>query len=134
MGRQYPQTEEARVNLSNPTFTYINALRANKGTDYVFVKDELVAFTGFSERSVRNQIAEIANYYPIIATSDRKGYQMLSFTEFDTDEAIEEMVNKADHQLAELQSRIDALKARMKPLIAFKVKATEELDSRSTKL
>lgn len=131
MGRQYPQTEEARMNLSNPSFTYINALRGNKGKNYTFVKDELVSLTGLSERSVRNQIAEIANYYPVIATSDRKGYQILSFDESDSTESIETMISKAEHQLAELQSRIDALKARMKPLIAFKVKAEEELDNRA---
>ena len=99
--------------------------------DYIFVKDELVSLTGYSERAVRNQIAEIANYYPVIATSDRKGYQILSFNEFDSTESIETMVAKAEHQLAELQSRIDALKARMKPLIAFKAKAEEELNNRA---
>lgn len=131
MGKQYPQTEEARMHLSNPAFNYITYVREDIDKDHVFTKDELVARTGYSERAIRNQLAEIANYYPMIATSDKKGYRVLSFDENTSFSQLIAMYDEADHQLAELQSRIDALKARMKPLIAFKYKLNEEMNDRS---
>ena len=131
MGKQYPQTEEARMRLSNPAFAYITYVREDIDKDHVFTKDELIAHTGYSDRAIRNQLAEIANYYPIIATSDKKGYRLLSFDESTSFSQLIAMYDEADHQLAELQSRIDALKARMKPLIAFKTKVNEEMNDRS---
>lgn len=130
MGKQYPQTAEAKQSLSNSTFKYIVAIREYENKNRIFTKDELVANTNLSERAVRVQLSEIANHYPIFATSDRKGYQILSYDENTTDEELKEMVEKTEHQLAELQSRIDALKARMRPLIAFRESANKTLIDR----
>lgn len=130
MGKQYPQTAEAKKNLSNTTFSYIDNVRCFQNKNHVFTKEELVANTNLSERAVRVQLSEIANHYPIIATSDQKGYQMLSYDENTTDEELKEMVEKTEHQIAELQSRIDALKARMRPLIAFREAANKTLIDR----
>lgn len=130
MGKHYPQTEEAKRNFTNLVFKYIVNVRKYNDKNHIFTKDELVSSTGYSERMVRSQLSEIANYYPIIATSDRKGYKLLSFDDETSDEELKTMFEETEHQIAELQSRIDALKARMKPLIAFKETARKELVDR----
>ena len=108
----------------------MNIVRCFEDKGHVFTKEELVAKTNLSERAVRNQLSEIANHYPVIATSDRKGYELLSYDDSTSDDELKAMIAKAEHQLAELQSRVDALKARMRPLIAFREAGNKTLIDR----
>lgn len=86
----------------------------------VFTKEELMEVLGVhSDRGIREKLAEVANYYPIVATSDKKGYRLICFSDRDTPETLQALYEDCQHQLNELQCRIDNLKARMKPLRAI---------------
>lgn len=126
MGNKYSQTKEAREKLKSRLLDYMIAVHGTE-PDHYFTKDELTAAVGCSERAVRHELEKIANYYPIIATSERKGYRI-----FLLDDSIDEFnLNKAradiDHTLAELQSRVLSLQARMYPLIAARVEIGKAL-------
>lgn len=63
-----------------------------------------------NERTVRDVIAYIAMYHPIISNSAQKGYKLAR--------KIKD-VEDVRHTWAELSSRQNELERRMKPLIAF---------------
>lgn len=63
-----------------------------------------------NERTVRDVIAYIAMYYPIIANSSQSGYKLARKLSD---------VAEARHTWAELSSRQQELERRMKPLINF---------------
>ena len=79
-----------------------------KETQY---KEDLCFKYKYSERSIRMILSEISFYYPVIATSDRRGYRIA------TDEGDD--INDVKHTVNELLSRCTQLKKRCKPLIAF---------------
>lgn len=79
-----------------------------KETQY---KEELCYKYSYSERAIRMILSEISFYYPVIATSDRRGYRIA--TDEDND------INDVKHTVNELLSRCTQLKKRCKPLIAF---------------
>lgn len=79
-----------------------------KETQY---KEELCYKYSYSERAIRMILSEISFYYPVIATSDRRGYRIA------TDE--DDDINDVKHTVNELLSRCTQLKKRCKPLIAF---------------
>ncbi|MBQ9716059.1 MAG: hypothetical protein IJV77_06600 [Clostridia bacterium] len=79
----------------------------------VWTKTELQIHFGMSERNVRRLISELAKKKPIISVSTEKGYKVAT--------------GKADlpsveHCWRELDSRIEELEARKKPLIDFREK------------
>lgn len=79
-----------------------------KETQY---KEDLCLKYKYSERAIRMTLSEISFYYPVIATSDRRGYRIA------TDE--DDDINDVKHTVNELLSRCNQLKKRCKPLIAF---------------
>ena len=79
-----------------------------KETQY---KEELCLKYKYSERAMRMILSEISFYYPVIATSDRRGYRIA--TDDDDD------INDVKHTVNELLSRCKQLKRKCKPLIAF---------------
>lgn len=79
-----------------------------KETQY---KEDLCLKYKYSERAIRMILSEISFYYPVIATSDRRGYRIA------TDE--DDDINDVKHTVNELLSRCNQLKKRCKPLIAF---------------
>ena len=79
-----------------------------KETQY---KEDLCLKYKYSERAMRMILSEISFYYPVIATSDRRGYRIA------TDE--DDDINDVKHTVNELLSRCTQLKKRCKPLIAF---------------
>lgn len=79
-----------------------------KETQY---KEDLCLKYKYSERAIRMILSEISFYYPVIATSDRRGYRIA------TDE--DDDINDVKHTVNELLSRCTQLKKRCKPLIAF---------------
>jgi hypothetical protein len=66
-----------------------------------------------NERRIRDVISTLAQKEPIVSTSDSRGYY-LAKNEIDGEAVI--------HQERELQSRIDELKKRLKPLQKFLIK------------
>lgn len=79
----------------------------------VVTKDEMLAELGWDcrkDRQLRDLLSMIGKKVPLIATSDQKGYKIAK-TKADLEEVI--------HQWKELDSRIEQLKARRKPLIEF---------------
>lgn len=80
-----------------------------KETQY---KEELCYKYSYSERAMRMILSEISFYYPVIATSDRRGYRIA------TDDEGDDVVD-VQHTVNELLSRCKQLKRKCKPLIAF---------------
>ena len=112
MSKQFDQSKKAKEQYKSVLLTIIPT------TDTISRQD-LVDILHISNREVRREIAQLANYYGVIATSDRKGYRLVNM-EVSTEEAIDTELEDINHQLAELNSRVEELQARMKPLIADK--------------
>ena len=74
-------------------------------------KEELMDFLHLGERQTRDVIATVSQYQPIIATSDKKGYK-LAYKVTDLDDV--------EHTLAELDSRIEELEKKKKPLLQWR--------------
>lgn len=94
-------------------------------------KEELCANFHVSDRQIRRNMAEVANYLPIASSSSSKGYRLLEFDENTSIDDLSQMLEDAQHQINENQSRIDNLKARMKPLIALKKEIQKRLQERN---
>lgn len=102
-------------NMKQKARAVVDYLKANER----FVeKEELQAVIGCSnERTVRDVIAYVALYYPIIANSAQSGYKLARRLSD---------VDAVRHTWAELSSRQEELEKRMKPLIRFYEKAREK--------
>ena len=78
-----------------------------------FTKKDMCSCLGWeynsnNERRIREIVALLATVRPIIATSDNRGYKVASTQD------------EVDHQINEINSRIEELKKRLPPLINFK--------------
>lgn len=102
-------------NMKQKARAVVDYLKANER----FVeKEELQAVIVCSnERTVRDVIAYVALYYPIIANSAQSGYKLARRLSD---------VDAVRHTWAELSSRQEELEKRMKPLIRFYEKAREK--------
>ncbi len=102
-------------NMKQKARAVVDYLKANER----FVeKEELQAVIGCSnERTVRDVIAYVALYYPIIANSAQSGYKLARRLSD---------IDAVRHTWAELSSRQEELEKRMKPLIRFCDKAREK--------
>ena len=85
----------------------------------IFLREQLALVFNESDRSIRNKVAEMANYVPVLSLSKDKGYRVLSFNDETPVEELVKMMEETQHQINEFKSRIDNLKARMKPLVAL---------------
>ena len=133
MGNKYPQTNEAKERFESPLLNYMINSYAYVSIDYYFKKSELMAVTGWSERKVRKELERIANYYPVISISSKKGYRVGQFNDSEDEEpteCLEELLEQTRHAINDLESRVKSLNARMKPLIALKVKLEEKIIER----
>ena len=72
-----------------------------------------------TERGLRDAIAVCSMHYPIIATSNKKGYRRAKDIEDLTLEELQKEIEEVQHQLNEHKSRIKCLKKKMKPLVAW---------------
>ena len=81
--------------------------------DYV-TKEEIGKYLGIkNERTVRDVISVLATKKPILSNSANKGYKLAQ-----TIEDLEDL----EHTWAELSSRMEEIKKRIKPLIDFRDK------------
>ena len=129
MGNKYSQTNEAKTNYNSPLLQFMGAT-ALLDPKHVFTRDEIANHLNCSDRAARREVEKLANYYPIISVSSKQGYRYGIFRERTLDADLEELERETDHALAELESRVKSLQARMKPLIAFKAKLREEIELR----
>lgn len=114
--KNYDQTNKAKEKFLN-TNTIAQYFRANP--NQVFTREELVDTFQMDDRSIRNNVAEMANYLPILSLSKDKGYCYVTFTDETSVEDLVALYERVNHQIKENKSRIDNLKARMKPLVAL---------------
>lgn len=126
MSKNYDQSKKAKAEFikSSPLAIYMRG-------DYtkIFTREELMEVLSVNgERQMREQLSKLANYFPVVATSDRKGYQLLEITDENNIEQLTEISELAQHQINELQCRIDNLKARMKPLVAIQKVIEKKLE------
>ena len=116
MGKNYNQSKKAKEEFLKGSAI---ALYMRGDASKVYTREDLAETFNMSDRSIREKVSEIANYLPVIALTDSKGYRILCFNEETTIEEFKEMYEDAQHQINDFKSRIDNLKARMKPLVAF---------------
>lgn len=124
MAKRYDQSNKAKQEFKSIVFDYMK-----EDPTKIYTKQELAVHFGYDIRSIRNCIARVANYYPVIATSNRKGYKLAHWTMEMTADELEEVQEEILHQIAELNSRIKNLKARLKPLVANKVVLERRIQS-----
>lgn len=89
----------------------------------VVSKEQMLEYLGWDskkDRQLRELLSLIGKKRPLIATSDCKGYKIAK-----TQQDISEVV----HQWKELDSRIEQLKERRKPLIEFYEKYGNSVDN-----
>lgn len=117
MGNKYDQSRNAKDKFESPILDYM-IQRQMANPEKPITKWELAAVFNKSERMIRRDLEKIANYYPLIATSDHEGYKVLLFDESMPADKLENIRDAYQHQLNELMSRVESLNARMQPLIA----------------
>jgi hypothetical protein len=110
-----PMTENEKIN-GNKLYHFLMK------NDYV-TKDQMFEFLGWDkkkDRQLRDLLSMIGKKRPLISTSDSKGYKIAK-----TPKDLEEV----KHQWKELDSRIEQLKERRKPLIDFYEKFGNSVDN-----
>lgn len=117
MMKNYDQSKKAKEKFLQTS--PIAQMMMTGDPNRVFTREELTTIVGICDRAIRREVAEMANYLPILSLSKDKGYRVLCFNENTTLEELETMHELLQHQINENKSRINELKARMKPLVAL---------------
>lgn len=125
MGK-YDQSREAKEKFNSPLYTYMLSVLSYE-PEHLFTREELREVLQMSDRQVRKEMERIANYHPLIATSNRKGYKLALFSDTDSKEDMIALLREVEHEIAELSSRVNSLYARMNPLIAMKVELEQSI-------
>ena len=110
-----PMTENQKL--------YGNMLYKFLMTNDIVTKEQMLEHLGWDknkDRQLRDLLSMIGKKRPLISTSDSKGYKIAK-----TKADIEEV----KHQWKELDSRIEQLKERRKPLIEFYEKFGNSVDN-----
>ena len=100
-----PMTENQTAN-GNKLYHFMMA------NDYL-TKEQMLAYLGWDskkDRQLRDLISLIAKKVPVISTSDKKGYKIAK--------TIDDL-REVEHCWSEIDSRIEELEERKKPLIKF---------------
>ena len=118
--RNEAQTKEAKENYKSPIIELLLS-------DEPRTRQELMKILHTSDRQVRNVISTCKAHYPVISTSDKKGYRRAKdFTKLNCID-LQNEIDEVQHQINETRSRIKCLKKTLKPLIAWLSKAEKEL-------
>lgn len=80
-----------------------------------------------SDREIRDIISICSMHYPVIAVSSKKGYRRAKAIDNLEGTALQLEIDEVEHQIRELKSRVDCLKKRMKPLVAWLKVAQKKL-------
>ena len=115
------QTKTAKQNYNHPIIDLLFA-------DEPLTKEEIGEKLHItSERDVRDVISICSMHYPVIAVSSKKGYRRAKAIDNLEDKELQLEIDEVEHQLRELKSRVDCLKKRMKPLVAWLKVAQKKL-------
>lgn len=115
------QTKNAKQNYNHPIIDLLFA-------DEPLTKEEIGEKLHItSEREVRDVISICSMHYPVIAVSSKKGYRRAKAIDNLDDKELQLEIDEVEHQLRELKSRVDCLKKRMKPLVAWLKVAQKKL-------
>ena len=112
--RDLPQTQKAKKMYYSPIIDLLLKPDGTKST-----REELQEKLNCSDREVRRIVAECSCYYPILATSDGAGYRRARDIETLTNEELAKDYDDVEHTIQEIRARIDCLKKKLKPLIAW---------------
>ena len=115
------QTKDAKKNYNHPIIDLLFA-------DEPLTKEEIGEKLHItSDRVIRDVISICSMHYPVIAVSSNKGYRRAKNIDQLEGKALEVEIDEVEHQLRELKSRVDCLKKRMKPLVAWLKVAEKKL-------
>ena len=115
--KRYDQSKKAKEEfMKNNILTLIMP-----DPDRSYTREELRHTLDTSDRKLRKEMAELANYQAVISPSSGKGYRLLRITNDTSTKKLKEYLELIEHQVAENRSRVTNINARMKPLIALKV-------------
>lgn len=111
--KKMDQSKKAKEQYNHPI---IDLLFSNEP----LTKEELCAKLHIeSDRAIRDVIAQCSMHYPVIATSNKRGYRRAKSIDTLAGADLEKEIEEVEHQLNELKSRVTCLKKRMKPLVAW---------------
>lgn len=127
MAKKHSQSKKAKEQFKSKVFDYMM-----KDPQKIYDKEELATYFQLDERTIRAELEKIANYYPVIAFSNRIGYQIATWSKEMTIGELESVHDDILHQINELNSRIKNLKARLKPLVANKVMLKKTIQEKET--
>ncbi len=117
--KKYDQSKKAKEKFYSPLIPKL------RGTERVR-KDELIGGLFKNERSLRKEIERIGNHYVVISDSNRPGYRLArDFRELKSKEDAIREAEEIRRSLNQDKNRVDNLKAKMKPKIAY-LKALEK--------
>lgn len=122
MTKKMDQSKKAKSKFKSILLEY-NLLNSKEYTD----KQDIAYKLNISERKVRREISKVSMYYPVISKSNKKGYKLAKPIDLMGKEELIEEIKEVDNVANELQSRIRQLKAKLKPLIAYKSVAEKKL-------
>lgn len=115
------QTKEAKNQYSHPIIEILIS-------DEPKTKQEIGEILHISsDREIRDIISICSMHYPIIAVSSKKGYRRAKAIDNLEGTALQLEIDEVEHQLGELNSRVDCLRKRMKPLMAWLKVAQKKL-------
>lgn len=119
--RETAQTKNAKENYNHPI---IDLLLSEEPLTKEEIGEKLHIT---SDRVIRDIISICSMHYPVIAVSSKKGYRRAKSIDKLGKVSLELEIDEVEHQLRELHSRVDCLKKRMKPLVAWLKVAQKKL-------
>lgn len=124
--KEMSQTKKAKEQYKHPIVDILNS-------NDPITKEEIGKQLNIeSDRVIRDLIAQCSMHYPVIATSNKKGYRRAKSIEILDDIELENEIEEVSHQINELRSRVACLKKRMKPLVAWLSVAKKKVDKPET--
>lgn len=122
MGRKWEQSNENKEKFKSEVLAYM-LLDPKR----VYTKQELSAHFEMSERAIRMELERIANFYPVRASAGKKGYSLIQINDDSNFEELMDANAESHFQIKEIEHRIEALKARLKPLIAMQIETSNRI-------
>lgn len=119
--RDVKQTKDAKNSYSHPI---IDILLSEEPVTKEEIGEKLHIN---SDREIRDVVSICSMHYPIIAVSSKKGYRRAKAIDTLEDKELQLEIDEVEHQIRELKSRVDCLKKRMKPLVAWLKVAQKKL-------
>lgn len=107
------QNEQGKMEFQSEVLNFFK-----EHPNVTYTREELCSIFGMNDSSLRREVADIAHYYPVLSLSGKKGYVFLQWEGTQPVEQLKKVREYIVQQIAEDQSRVDAINCRMKPLIA----------------